>query len=400
MPILPTLNTLKDFFPFIDIRYLRTFLGFLYCIFNQRSVNLNRCKTVFQTGVGDTKLGCQAAYKRLLRFFAMRHACLFCICIGYLIIFTISGDMSQCIYLALDRTNWQLGDENKVNINVLMLGIVLPNGCFVPICWELLDKKGNSNQAERSRLLRFFLKYFGDYLPKQLANKDFILLADREFIGKQWFAELAKHMQFVIRTRKDDYLHAVAQSLDTTIDRLATKIAKRVQRDGFFYATITLDNQTYQYVVLPNKKKNAKDPFVRFITTLTDLKTIAKAYYERWSIEVFFKKCKSDGFQLEDLNFTQPKKIMIMIAVVGYAYTLTLKQGMMEHQKKPIKEQYYAKQNRTYKRKSIFKLGLELIIEQLSSVKKLWKIIKVSLKKDSITDYNILLPKSINNNFT
>jgi hypothetical protein len=42
----------------------------------------------------------------------------------------------------MDRTNWQLG---SININILMIGLVLENGRFIPIYFELLDKKGTAD---------------------------------------------------------------------------------------------------------------------------------------------------------------------------------------------------------------------------------------------------------------
>lgn len=89
--------------------------------------------------------------------------------------FSLIIDPNSTVYLAIDRTNWQIGKQNKVNINVLALDLVLPNGCFVPIVWEQLEKKGNSNQEERKELIALFLELFVDYLPTKFADKSFIL---------------------------------------------------------------------------------------------------------------------------------------------------------------------------------------------------------------------------------
>jgi len=78
--------------------------------------------------------------------------------------------------LALDRTNWKFG---IFNANYLTLGITYIK-IALPILWVSLDKKGNSNTQERIDLLDRFLKIFG-------AKHILCLLADREFIGQDWF---------------------------------------------------------------------------------------------------------------------------------------------------------------------------------------------------------------------
>ncbi|MGB1243730.1 MAG: transposase [Chitinophagales bacterium] len=55
---------------------------------------------------------------------------------------------------------------------------------------------------------------------------------------------------------------------------------------------------------------------------IADLQTIRKTYQQRWQIEVFFKHCKTNGFNLEDMNVTQTNKVMLMVAIVGCAYVL------------------------------------------------------------------------------
>lgn len=59
-----------------------------------------------------------------------------------------------------------------------MLGVV-HQGVAFPLLWRLLDKRGNSNSAERIDLMEKFLKYFGTH---QVAY----LTADREFLGRTW----------------------------------------------------------------------------------------------------------------------------------------------------------------------------------------------------------------------
>ena len=79
------------------------------------------------------------------------------------------------LVLSLDRTNWKFGE---VNISILMLGVTYKGVAF-PLLFTLLDKRGNSNWQERTQLIDRFIRLFG-------AECIDSLVADREFVGKQW----------------------------------------------------------------------------------------------------------------------------------------------------------------------------------------------------------------------
>lgn len=78
--------------------------------------------------------------------------------------------------LTLDRTNCKFG---LAEINFLVLGVA-HRGTAVPLFWSVLDLAGNSDTAERVSLMGRFLKVFG-------ASRIDALLADREFVGEDWF---------------------------------------------------------------------------------------------------------------------------------------------------------------------------------------------------------------------
>jgi hypothetical protein len=54
-------------------------------------------------------------------------------------------NINNKVIIAIDRTNWKFG---KQNINYLVTSIVYKN-ISIPIAWQMLDKKGNSNTQER-----------------------------------------------------------------------------------------------------------------------------------------------------------------------------------------------------------------------------------------------------------
>ncbi|MDW8868421.1 IS4 family transposase, partial [Legionella pneumophila] len=81
------------------------------------------------------------------------------------------------LYLSMDRTNWRWG---KKDINILMVSVVY-KGIAIPLFWTLLAKRGNSDTRERIEIVQRFITKFG---KSMIAG----LLADREFVGDNWFA--------------------------------------------------------------------------------------------------------------------------------------------------------------------------------------------------------------------
>ena len=98
--------------------------------------------------------------------------------------------------LCIDRTNWKFGSKD---INIFALTIYY-KGTSIPIMFEMLEKRGNSNQRERIVLLERFVKLFGHKCIRSLT-------ADREFIGEEWLQFLVKKkVKFQIRIPKSHYI--------------------------------------------------------------------------------------------------------------------------------------------------------------------------------------------------
>ena len=109
----------------------------------------------------------------------------------------VSFDLAQLprqhdLVLCIDRTNWKFG---LVNINIMALGIAYRGTAF-NLMW-VLPKQGNSNQGERIDLLGYLLSV----LPLTSIKA---IIADREFIGQDWFRFLHEQdLNFHIRLRKN-----------------------------------------------------------------------------------------------------------------------------------------------------------------------------------------------------
>ncbi len=95
--------------------------------------------------------------------------------------------------LPLDRTNWKLGAKD---VDLLILCIAARR-VRIPILWTMLDDGGGSSMQDRMTLMERYLAIFG-------AASIRILLADREFIGNQWFEFLVKNnIPFAIRVKEN-----------------------------------------------------------------------------------------------------------------------------------------------------------------------------------------------------
>ena len=100
------------------------------------------------------------------------------------------------LVLSMDRTNWKFGE---FNINILMLGITY-KGIAFPLIFSLLPKRGNSSWNERRKIMERFIRLFG-------AECIDSLVADREFIGKEWTGWLnSRRIRYYIRIRQNFWI--------------------------------------------------------------------------------------------------------------------------------------------------------------------------------------------------
>ena len=68
------------------------------------------------------------------------------------VLFSLLPQKSSLL-ISIDRTNWMFG---KTDINVFMLSVCY-EGIAFPLLWQMLEKKGNSNQQERIDLMQRFI---------------------------------------------------------------------------------------------------------------------------------------------------------------------------------------------------------------------------------------------------
>jgi transposase len=261
-------------------------------------------------------------------------------------------DLSQIdlTYLIVDRTNWKRGIKN---INLLTIG-GLRSGIFLPLFWLQLNKQGNSNIDDRRQLIERFISLLK---KKRIDTSSMVLLADREFIGAEWFKYLVEQeLHFVIRLKAKMYF-----DLQTHEGKKRTSLKhfnKYVEQFKIYGIPMALNGYTYSFVIIKNPKHDPKEPYIYFISDLKDAKAIANHYLKRWKIECAFKHLKTNGFNIENANLKDDLKIELLMAMVVFAYVVAVKEGVLKMN--TIKMKKY-NNGKTYLSISVFRTGYTIL---------------------------------------
>jgi hypothetical protein len=332
-------DKVKCYFPYHRPELVKNFLLLADCIFRSGSVNLYKLRTCAGVSLQTCELDKKNVYKKFIRLFEMKCKDSFCIGIISMIINILQ--LENCMYLIMDRTNWKIG---KTNINILYIGLVLPNGTFIPILFDPLDKRGNSSSAERASILYRFCQ-----LWQSKVGQKAILLADREFVGVDWFETIQKSgFSMVIRLRYKDYFKEFCTQHGVSIEEMREKIAQSLQKEGYFRLPIQLGNLKLYYIVLPsktakrgskkgkNKVKKSDETFI-LLSDEDNVIAVAQHYKKRWKIEVFFLHMKSNGFNMEDLNLKILEKIQLMSAILALIYANLIQEHIKNDPKIKVK---------------------------------------------------------------
>lgn len=360
MKNVPTLELrkIKTFFPNHRICLVKILLILIRGILLTNSCNLNKIKKKASILLGKATKPA-TLYTRFIRFFKMKGIEGFVLGVLNLALSMALPFVGTCetYCIAIDRTNWKIG---KVNINILYIGLVLGNGYFIPLFFRLLDKKGNSSQAERIELFEQFKKIFNGFV-----DFSFVIVGDREFIGEDWFYFMAKNSyDFVMRIRCKDYSKLLASQLNISLERLNKRIDKKVKKYGYCVYPIDIQGVTLYYHVYLKRRgdrnyADEKDKYIRFISSSMDPQWVVEQYDRRWKIEVFFEDCKLKGFDMESIGFSMEPKVRLMVAICTVCYVLCLIQGIIEYKNRPVSQKLDKKTGKFYKRVSVFTKGYE-----------------------------------------
>lgn len=319
---------LKPHFPWHGSR-VNFLAAFIIALFQVRTVNLTELSVAFS---GKSKTS--SKYKRLQRFFRSfeLHYSEFAQAILRLM------SIPQPWVLSLDRTNWKLG---KANINFLVLGVV-HQGIAFPLLWTLLDKKGNSNTHERIDFIESFLDGFEDFAID-------CLVADREFIGTDWFYYLLTYprYRFHIRLKASHRIGTAHQSLRADVIFAHLRMGetrllrgKRKLWGASLYVSAT----------------RLEDGSLLILASSSRPKTALRDYAKRWSIETLFGILKSQGFRLEETHMTEPERLKKLLALLTIALAWAVLMGQVQVTIKPLKLKKHGRLER-----SIFRYGFDTL---------------------------------------
>lgn len=248
------------------------------------------------------------------------------------------------LVLSMDRTNWKFGD---FNINILMLGVTY-KGIAFPLIFSLLDKRGNSNWEERKKLMERFIRLFGEECID-------CLVADREFIGKDWIGWLnLMHIRYYIRIKQ--HFWVVKPRTGERIRAHWLFDGLKLGQERFYYKLFLLKGE---YVYLSGSKLKNSDglPELQILICFNRPEEGVSTYKQRWQIETCFRAMKSSGFNIEDTHLRDRERISRLVAMVCIAMVWAYLVG--DHKDINIKPIKILKHGR--RAKSIVKYGLEEI---------------------------------------
>ena len=217
------------------------------------------------------------------------------------------------LVMTLDRTNWEHG---QTPLNLLVIGVVLA-GFTLPLAWVALEHGGCSDSATRQRLVARVLRV----LP---AKRWKALVADREFIGTQWFTFLRKRkIRRVIRLRAD-----------SVIDTLRAAVWFDDVQPGKLRCLFERGN-VYGSVMQVVATRSADGDLI-ILATDVSIWEAWQLYQQRWLVECTFSSLKSRGFDLERTAVTAPARLECLFGHAVLAWLQCLKLGHWLDQLKPL----------------------------------------------------------------
>ena len=219
--------------------------------------------------------------------------------------------LEKNIYLVIDRTRW-------ANVNILMISVLYQKRA-IPVYFELLDKKGNSNIKEQIIALSLVMPLFKNYHK--------IVLGDREFCGvdlAKWLIEQEK-TDFCLRIKKNEYIELNGKIM--TLEALGLQPGMSC----FYQGVKMTKTKGFGPINLASKwkknsqKKKAKEPWF-IMTNLPSLSEATKAYSQRMGIEEMFRDFKKGGYNLESTGLRN-ERLLVLVLLITFAYVEATFQG-------------------------------------------------------------------------
>lgn len=306
----------------------------LIAIISTQTTNLARLAAVFASGVLP-----ESSYKRLQRFFRGFEVSQEQI-LRFVTRHLPTGDGSWV--LLIDRTNWKLG---RCSINLLVIAVARDH-VALPIYWTCLPQAGASNTRQRIAAIDAVLKVID---RRRIAY----LLADREFIGEDWFRYLIKQkIDFSIRVR-ENLMATGANARQMLLKRLFESLANGASTT-LRHARTVCGCRLYLAA-----RRNEKGELLVVVAPRYAHHAIQQ-YRQRWQIETLFGCLKTRGFDLEATHLTKAERVEKLFALLTIAVVWALQTGLWIDEQETVKLKSHAR-----RAVSSFRSGLNWIISIL-----------------------------------
>lgn len=238
--------------------------------------------------------------------------------------------------LTLDRTDWYLG---QTPLNILVLGVAYKRTAF-PLLWMILEKKGCSNTEQRCALLDEFGRLFG-------FSAIAYLCADREFIGKKWFAYLRrKGIASRLRVRANTKMASARGRMVQ---------ARQLFRHGRLGHPLGLVGARLIWGAR-SPVSGMRLPKGEYLIVISEreCESAIADYGRRWEVETLFGCLKSRGFCLEHTHVTDSDRLKKLLALLALAFCWAHVVGEWLSAQQPLKIKKHGR-----KARSLFRHGLD-----------------------------------------
>jgi hypothetical protein len=314
-------DLLRPHFGF-DPRRLTVLVALVIAVIEARSAVLWQLLPIIQLNGSENTV-----YKRLKRFLQFD---LDQLLIARFVLAFLKDE--KHLLLILDRTNWKWGQQN---INILILSVSWNSFAF-PLAWKLLPHGGNSKTDTRIALIESIFPL--------LSDKKLSLLADREFIGKQWFGALKRlNISPCIRLKSTTMInHMPAWSRFTNLE---------LGEYRFWYERMTIYGVKLRVLACKNHKGD-----ILYLAYHGHAEQAMERYAKRWGCETMHQALKSRGFHMEDTHVTDMNRITTLFGVLVIAFVWCCLTGEQEECRELIKKLAHG-----YPPKSLFRRGLDAL---------------------------------------
>ncbi len=154
-------------------------------------------------------------------------------------------------------------------------------------------------------------------------------MADREFIGGDWFEELVRcKIPFHIRIRGNMKVQVPGKGYKKVFwlfNRL--KVNQSLNYKGLVYIGENLVYLSGTKTYIKSEKRND----ILIIASFNKQDQAFLNYKERWQIETMFRAMKTSGFNLEDTHLKDLERISKLIALIAVAFVWVYRIGIDKH---------------------------------------------------------------------